>query len=100
MGQSVKASHIDYLRRSGDEHIEADNYIANEHGFASYEIDGEQFTIIQCYGNGSWWQNEFMRLARLHNCKTILFATKRNPKTFERKFGYESVATIMTKEVK
>ena len=100
MGQSVKASHIDYLRRSGDEHIEADNYIENEHGFASYQIDGEEFTIVQCYGDGKWWQGEFMRLAKLNKCKIILFATRRNPKTFERKFGYEVVATVMTKKVK
>ena len=99
MGQSVKASHIDYLRRSGDGHIEANNYIENEHGFASYEIDGEQFTIVQCYGDGVWWQDEFVLLAKLNNCKTRLFATRRNPKAFERRFGYEAIATVMTKKV-
>ena len=100
MGQSVKASHIDYLRRSGDDDIELENYIENEHGFASYQIDGDQFTIVQCYGNGVWWQDEFMRLAKLNRCKTILFVTKRNAKAFERKFAYDSIATVMTKKVR
>jgi hypothetical protein len=40
-----------------------------------------------------------MRLAKLNNCKTILFATKRSPKALERKFGCEAIATVMTKKV-
>lgn len=99
MGQSINQRHVDYLRRSGDDSIEPENYIENEHGFSSYQIDGEQFTIIQCYGDGKYWQAEFMRLAKENNCKTILFATKRNPKTFARKYGYKTMATVMTKEV-
>lgn len=99
MGQSVNARHLDYLLRSGDDSIEPDNYIENEHGFASYQIEGQQFTIIQCYGDGLWWDAEFMRLAKLNGCKTILFATKRTPQTFTRKFGYKTMATVMTKEV-
>jgi len=99
MGQSVNSSHVDYLLRSGDDTIEPDNYIENEHGFASYQIDGQQFTIIQCYGDGLWWDAEFNRLAKANNCTHILFATQRNPKTFARKFGYKTMATVMTKEV-
>ena len=99
MGQSVNRTHLDYMRRSGDDSIEPDNYIENENGFASYTIDGEQFTIVQCYGDGKYWDSEFMRLAKLNGCKQILFATKRNPKTFARRHGYKTLATIMIKEV-
>ena len=99
MGQGVKDIHADYLKRSGDDTIEPDNYIENEYGFASYQIHGDQFTIVQCYGDGLLWQDEFMRLAKLNKCKTILFATKRSPKALERKFGCEAIATVMTKKV-
>ena len=87
------------MRRSGDDSIEPENYTENEHGFGSYTIAGNELTIVQCYGDGAWWDAEFTRLAKANNCTHIVFATQRNPKTFARKFGYKTMATVMTKEV-
>ena|SRR3990170_1330601 len=89
-----------YLKKSGDERIYTDNLIENENGFASYRIVRDKLIILNCYGNGKYWDERFMEIAQKNNCKAIKFGTRRNCKAFIRKFGYTLKGYILEKGVK
>ena len=92
--------HQKYLEKSGDEKIYFDNYTENENGFCSWELSEEgDFVISQCYGNGEYWIDYFMKKAKELHCKRLLMATKRNPKAFERKYKFVTVGYILTREL-
>lgn len=95
----------DYLKRSGADFILLENLICCEHGFASYLVLEHEIRIVDCYGDGRFWDQFFVELACRLGKSRITFWTKRNPRAFERKFGYKLVkqsasgASLMLKEV-
>jgi len=101
MGQSIMPTEaqLDYMRRTGDDRIVPDNYVENDHGFASYRVQEKSILIIQMYGDGRYWERFFRRKAKEHGLKYCIFYTRRNPKAFARKFGAEVVETLMQVEV-
>lgn len=101
MGQSIvpTADQLDFLQRSKDKYIDKRNYVENEHGFASWEIQGRLLMIIQMYGDGKYWDKYFRDLAAQNGIKTVMFYTQRNPKAFARRFGAETVQTLMKVEL-
>ena len=91
----------DYLRRSGDkEIIEADAIMHPEHGFMSYRLLPDALLLLQVYGDGSYWNLISIEMAKQIGYRTIRFATARDPRLFERKYGYSTVGVILEKEVK
>lgn len=89
-----------YLEKSGDTHLDPENIIVNEHGFLSWTIDDNGALFgLNVYGDGNYWDKFLVELANKLGCKQIRFATKRNPKVWERKFGYKIAGYIMEKEL-
>ena len=89
-----------YLKKSGDSFIYEDNIIVNEHGFLSWIIDTDgAFVALNVYGDGDYWDSFIMQLAEKLGCTKARFATRRNPKVWERKYGYKIAGYIMEKEV-
>jgi hypothetical protein len=77
-----------YFRKSGDNKVCLDdNLIVNEHGFFSWFLneDGD-LVILNVYGDGPYWQEVGEEIARKHKCKKAIFATKRNPAGFLKRF--------------
>jgi hypothetical protein len=89
-----------YLKKSGDQFIYEDNIVVNDHGFLSWMIDSEgAFFGLNVYGDGKYWDDFSIALAKQLGCKKIKFSTRRNPKVWEKKFGYNIAGYIMEKEV-
>jgi len=89
-----------YLKKSGDTSINPANLIENSHGFMSWRINKpDTFVLINVYGDGKYWDSVAVELAKQLNLSKIVFGTKRNPKAFERKYGYSHVGYILEKEV-
>ena len=91
-----------FLLKSGDDEIcEAEYAESDEHGFMTYNLlpDLGLMVIVQCYGDGVYWNDRATEIAQSHGFKSIKFATKRSPKGFERKFGYRVVGVILEREV-
>ena len=90
-----------YLKKSGDDYIETENLIENEHGFMSWKVDGDKFVCINVYGNGEYWDKYMNELAKQLGCKTILGGTTRKSyKAFVKKYNFKLVGYIFEKEVK
>lgn len=89
-----------YLKKSGDATISTDNLIKNAKGFMSWRVTKpETLVLINVYGDGKYWDSVAVELAKQLNLNKIVFGTKRNPKAFERKYGYSHVGYILEKEV-
>jgi len=65
----------------------------------SYAVDGNRLVIIQCYGDGKYWDNMATELAIKNKVDKIMFITKRNPQAFERKYGYKVIGYAMERGV-
>ena len=90
-----------YLKKSGDDYIETENLIENEHGFMSWKVDGNKFVCMNVYGNGKYWDEYMNELAKQLGCKTILGGTTRKSyKAFVKKYNFKLVGYIFEKEVK
>ena len=91
---------LDYLRRSGDSKIYKGNWVENEYGFASWGLneDGD-LVIYHLYGNGNYWEQFFVNLAKALGCKKIIAATKRNPKAMARRFKMKITGYVLEREV-
>lgn len=88
-----------YFEKSGDSKITKENYIENEFGFSTHRVVDDQLVLLNVCGNGSFWDSFFCSYARELGLNKIVFGTKRNPKTFERKHGYRLVGYILEKEL-
>jgi hypothetical protein len=90
-----------YLKKSGDDYIETENLIENEHGFMSWKVDGNKFVCMNVYGNGKYWDEYMNELAKQLGCKTIFTGTSRKSyKAFVKKYNFKLVGYILEKEVK
>lgn len=93
-------SYEDYLKRSGDDDLSNDGpMIRNEHGFMIWSVNGTEFHILQCYGDGKYWDDISTNMARTMGLKKVVFTTRRNPETYKRRFGFRLHGYIMSKEV-
>lgn len=91
----------DYCQRSQDNKLSGTRQLCNEHGFLTYDIDGDTFKMHNVYGDGRYWQNEMEKIAKESGCKKILCGTWRNPNPMCRRYGYKVVGTgtILEKEL-
>jgi len=86
-----------YLAKSGDTAIGQTEYSHGcEHGFATWEIADGKIVVVQCFSpdNGLFWLEFFRDMGKKLNMN-IRFATRRNPKTWERRYGAKIVGHIM-----
>jgi hypothetical protein len=88
-----------YLDKSGDEKIFTKNMVENSHGFYSYSIDGDVLNIGNVFGDGRYWEEFTSSLCEENKCKTIRFATRRNPEAWARKYNYKIVGHILEKRL-
>jgi len=92
-----------YCQKSGDtkkEFLEP-NYktFVREHEdfWCEYSIEGDIFWIWTTYSKKDTIKRwtEIIQLAKDYGCKKIQFTTKRDPKLWERRFGFKPVAYKM-----
>lgn len=89
----------DYYNRSGDTELGVGWMIENEHGFCVWRADEESIILVNVYGDGTYWDNWATEKAKELEKSKVFFATKRNPKAFVRKFGYEVTGYILERTV-
>lgn len=95
----------DYFRRADETDITIEELmvhpglVVNDLGFAVYEVEGDHLAAMCWYGDGKYWDDFFVQKARELGLKKVVGATKRNPASFVRKFGYRVVCTLLEKEV-
>lgn len=70
-----------------------------EHGVLVYEVHNDRLFVKQLVGDGRHWEKVLSKLATTNGCVRIRMYTSRNPKCFERKYGYKQVGYVMEKEV-
>ena len=95
----MKSNLRDYFDRSGDTALGVGWMEENEHGFCVYRSDGENLILVNVYGDGKYWDNWATEKAKELELDYVFFATKRNPKGFVRKYGYEVEGYILRRKV-
>ena len=88
-----------YLQKSKDTFIATDNLIENKHGFMSWTTWEDYLVAIQVYGDGNYWNKYLDCLAKELGYKKIMMATKRNYKSFEKKFGFKLTGYVLERRV-
>ena len=89
----------DYYERADEENHSTENLTVNEYGFCSWIIQEDAVLIIDCYGDGKYWQSKMEEIARENGLTKTRAATKRNPMPYERKYGYKVIGFLMEKEL-
>jgi len=89
----------DYYNRSGDTELGVGWMEENEHGFCVWRVQEGQLILVNVYGDGTFWNTWATDKAKELELDSILFATKRNPKAFVRKFKYEVTGYILERKV-
>jgi len=89
----------DYFNRSGDTELGVGWMEENEHGFCVHRVQDDKLILVNVYGDGEYWDNWATKVAKDMGLKSVFFATQRNPKAFERKYGYETVGYLLERKV-
>lgn len=89
----------DYYNRSGDTELGVGWMEENEHGFCVWRATEDSVVLVNVYGDGSYWDSWATEKAKELEKDKVLFATKRSPKAFVRKYGYEVTGYILERKV-
>lgn len=90
----------DYLDRSGDTELMSGNAeVHKEHGFCIWQLHEGNVHLIQVYGNGAYWNTWAENKAKELGVNKIVFATKRNPEGFCRKYKYKVIGHILERSL-
>ena len=90
----------DYLSRSGDTEIANGNVETHpENGFCIWQETENHLYLVQVYGNGKYWDKWAESKAKKLGLNKILFATKRNPDGFCRKYKYKVIGHILERSI-
>jgi len=89
----------DYFNRSGDTELGVGWMEENEHGFCVWRGQDNKLIIVNVYGDGDYWNKWATEKAKEIEADGILFATKRKPAGFVRKFGYEVTGYVLERKV-
>ena len=65
--------------------------------WCEYSVEGDVFWIHTAYSEEDTIKRwvEIIQLAKYYGCKSIQFTTKRDPKLWERRFGFKPIAYKM-----
>ena len=90
----------DYFKRSGDnELLEGVTIYKADKGFCVYGIDEEHLILMHVYGDGKYWDKWAEDKAKELGLDRILFATKRNPDGFCRKYKYDIIGYVLERKI-
>ena len=89
----------DYLNRSGDRKLPYGNLEENEHGFCIWVIDKNELWLLSVYGDGVYWNNWATEKAMKEGIKDIYFSTRRSPKAYIKKHGFEIIGHVLKRTV-
>lgn len=89
----------DYCRKSGDSSVPDGNLEENEHGFCVWRVDDGALIIVAIYGDGDYWNPWIDKKAIEQGMKQIIFATRRKPDSFVRKYGFKVTGYILARSV-
>lgn len=89
----------DYFKKSGDDCLRGEYFILSEFGFMTFHYDEEYLYLDNVYGDGKKWIEVIKQLKQQLNVDKVMFATRRNPKAFERKYKVKIVGYILELEV-
>ena len=90
----------DYFNRSGDTELGFGWSEENEHGFCVWRVQDDKLILVNVYGDGKYWDKWADDKAEAMELEDILFATKRNPAGFVRKYGYEVTGYILERKAR
>lgn len=88
-----------YLDKSGDDKIADGSLEENEHGWCVWKTNGTRLVLVQVYGYGEYWNKWADAKCKELGLKSVLFATKRKPMSFVRKYKYTIIGTVLERYV-
>lgn len=88
----------DYLERSGDTELGTGWIEENEHGFCVWRVQDNKLLLVNVYGNGKFWNKWADYKAKELGVESIVFATRRNPDGFVRKYKYDITGYILERK--
>jgi hypothetical protein len=89
-----------YKRKSGDSKIGGKFAVEDSlHGFATFDLRSDCIVLHCIYGDGRYWVEYFMKMAKDRGLPFLRAATRRNPKAIQRRLGFRVVGYVMEKEV-
>lgn len=88
-----------YLHLTGKANIDCEIIYIEGKGFISYAIQGDKLLIPDLYGDGKFWLDYALKLAKEKGCTKLLGGTRRNPKAYEKMFGTKVVGYVLEREV-
>ena len=89
----------DYLTKVGKVALDGEHLEQNEHGFISYTKVGDVLIVPDLYGDGRYWLQRSLEIAKELGCKRMRGGTTRNIKAYCRMFGLKVVGYIVEREV-
>lgn len=99
---------LDYINRSGDSMKDLELLLDRDitviklpkhRSWYSYYVQAGKLVIFTAYGNGKLILAHAKEEAKIKEASKIVFSTRRNPKAFERKFGFKQIGTVMELEI-
>lgn len=96
---SLESQTLDYLQKVGKVKLDGEIIEHNEKGFISYSFIGDTMIIPDLYGDGKYWLERALEIARQNGCKKMRGGTTRNIKAYCKMFGLKVVGYIVEREV-
>ena len=88
-----------YCDKSGDIKISDGTLVENENGFCVWGVTKDSIVLVNVYGNGEYWNKWAEIKGRELGLKKVLFATKRSPKAFCKKYKYKVSGYILERDI-
>ena len=92
----------EYFRKSGDAELLEGKTVLLPFGFVVYRENGDRLVLLHVYSRGRSGRKmeKFIdNLAKMLGKKKIVFATRRKPDGFMRKYKYKLIGYLLEKEV-
>ena len=89
----------DYFKRSGDTEMPDGELVENDHGFCIWRTYQDSLVLVSVYGDGKYWNDWADIKAKELGFKKIMFATKRNPEGFMKKFKFKVIGSLLERSI-
>ena len=90
---------IDYLAITGKQQLDYEIMYIEGKGFITYMITGTTMVIPDLYGDGKFWLDKALEIARSKGCTKLRGGTTRNPKAYNKMFGTKIIGYVLEREV-
>ena len=88
-----------YLKSVGKHQLDGEFIAHNEHGFITFSFVGDAMVVPDGYGDGKYWLDRSLEIAKERGCRVIRGATRRNIKAYCKMFGMKVTAYVVEREV-